>query len=209
MLKLIFASNNEFKLKETKRILKNLHIEGVENIEILSLSDVGIDIDVKEDMSTLEENAIKKAVAVFSAYGSKHDNYMVFAEDFGFFIDELPKVAGLHSNRWYRGTDDDRNDKVLKLMKKIDNRECHYKTIFALYDGKIERVFGGYTYGKVSLEKRGTNGFAYDSIFELENKKTIAELEDDEKDEISCRRHAFESMIKAIIESENDRLIVG
>lgn len=200
MLNLIFASNNENKILELRRMLKELNIE---NVEITSLKDLNLDIEVDEDMPTLEENAIKKAENVYNACCKGKSNKLVFAEDFGFFIEELPKVAGIHSHRWFKGTDDDRNNQVLKLMTNVENRKCYYKTSFAIYDGKIERVFSGYTYGTIATEKRGVNGFAYDSIFQLEEGMTIAELEPEEKDEISCRRDAFEAMLKAILEDDS------
>lgn len=197
MLKLIFASNNENKYIELKRIIRETGYE--DKFELLNLKEVGLDIDVKETYDTLEENAIKKAKVAYKKIKNKIKDYVVISEDFGFFIEEYPEVAGVHSNKWLKGTDDDRNKEVVRLMKNIENRNCYYKSVFAIYDGEIERVFSGYTYGTVSEELRGTNGFAYDKIFKLENNKTIAELEPEEKDTISSRREAFEYLLKNII----------
>lgn len=200
MIKIIFASTNENKLIELKRIARE--VDG--DIEILSLKDIKLDVNVKETFPTLEENAVKKAKEIYKLVKNAYKDYIVIAEDFGFFVEELPDICGVKSNRWYKGTDDDRNKQVLKLMKNIDNRTCFYKSVFSMYDGNIERVFSGYTYGKVAEEIKGTNGFAYDSIFMI-NDKTIAELEPEEKDEISSRREAFEYLIKTIIkEHENE-----
>lgn len=200
MIKIIFASTNENKLIELKRIARE--VDG--DIEILSLKDIKLDANVKETFPTLEENAVKKAKEIYKLVKNTYKDYIVIAEDFGFFVEELPDICGVKSNRWYKGTDDDRNKQVLKLMKNIENRTCFYKSVFSMYDGDIERVFSGYTYGKVAEEIKGTNGFAYDSIFMI-NDKTIAELEPEEKDEISSRREAFEYLIKTIIkEHENE-----
>ena len=158
--KLIFASNNENKLKELINITRELELGDA--IEIVSLKDIGLDIEVEETFPTLEENALKKAKEVYKNMKDEYKNSLVIAEDFGFFIEELPKVAGVKSNRWHKGTDEDRNSEVLRLMKNIDNRKCYYKSVFATYDGETERVFSGYTYGNVAEEKKGTNGFAYD-----------------------------------------------
>ena len=202
MVELIFATNNEYKVKEIKNILRELYL--ADDCEIKSLNDIGLNnIEIKETFDTLEENAIKKAKEIYKVVHKSFPKAKVISEDFGFFIEELPNICGVKSNRWYKGTDEDRNNRVLKLMKDIENRKCYYKSVYSVYDGEIERVFSGYTYGTVALESKGTNGFSYDSIFMLDNNKTIAELEPEEKDEISSRREAFEYLIKTIIKEEN------
>ncbi|MCQ2978412.1 MAG: non-canonical purine NTP pyrophosphatase [Clostridia bacterium] len=198
MVKILFATNNENKLREIKNISHEINAD----VEIYSLDDLKMDIKVRETFDTLEENAIKKAKVVYKRLDKKYKDYIVVSEDFGFFIEEYPEICGVKSKRWFKGTDDDRNKEVVRLMKNIDNRKCYYKSVFATYDGVIERVFSGYTYGTIAEEVRGTNGFAYDSIFVLDNDKTIAELEPEEKDEISSRREAFEYLLKSIISEQ-------
>ena len=186
---MIFASNNENKLKELREIVG-------ERIKIFSLQDIGITIEVEEDRDTLEENAMKKAIEVHQALPSQYKNEIVFSEDFGFFVNSLPNVAGVESKRWLDGTDADRNKEVIKLLEGKVNRSCYYKTVLALYDGKESVVFSECNNGKVALEQRGSNGFAYDKIFELENGKTFAELSANEKNQISSRKKAFMKMLE-------------
>lgn len=193
-MKFIFATNNENKIKELRDIASDLDSD----IEILSLKDVNLNIDVKETFETLEENAIKKSKVVFKKLKSKLKDAYVISEDFGFFVEEYPEIAGVYSKRWMKGTDEDRNREVVRLMKNIENRKCYYKSVFGVYDGEIERVFSGYTYGVVAEELRGSNGFAYDAIFELENGKTIAELEPKEKEAISSRTEAFKYLVNSL-----------
>lgn len=193
-MEFIFATNNENKMKELCEIANSID----PTIKILSLKDVNLNIDVKETFETLEENAIKKAKVVFKKLKNKYKDAVVIAEDFGFFVEEYPEIAGVYSKRWLKGTDEDRNKEVVRLMKNIENRKCYYKSVFGTFDGEIERVFSGYTYGIVSDELRGTNGFAYDPIFELENGKTIAELKPKEKEAISSRTEAFKYLVNSL-----------
>lgn len=193
-MKFIFATNNENKVKELVEIAKSISTD----IEILSLKDFDLKIDVKETFETLEENAVKKAKVVYKKLKGKVKDAIVIAEDFGFFVEEYPEIAGVYSKRWLKGTDEDRNREVVRLMKNIENRKCYYKSAFGTFDGELERVFTGYTYGTVAEGLRGDNGFAYDSIFELENGKTIAELNIKEKEAISSRTEAFKYLVDSL-----------
>jgi len=194
-MNVIFASKNKNKVAELREILELLKIH---NVQILSLDDVGIDVDVNENMNTLEKNALKKAKVVYELLPSEYKNLMVIAEDFGFFIKELPDVAGVLSNRWFSGSDDERNKKILELMKEKSDRKCYYKSVFAVCNGSEHETFVGCIDGNVACEIKGNNGFAYDYIFLLENGCTLAEISKDEKNKISSRRIAFEKVVEYI-----------
>lgn len=196
MTEILFASNNQDKIRELRNIVRELGLS--DEYSILCLSDINLEIHVEENMPTLEENAVKKAKEVYRELKKMSKDYLVIAEDFGFFVEDRPEIAGIKSKRWFDGTESERNEEVLRIMKDDENRKCYYKSVFSICDENSERVFGGYTYGTVATEQRGTNGFAYDPIFELEDGRTIAELQPEEKDAISSRTEAFEYLMKNI-----------
>lgn len=84
-------------------------------------------------------------------------------------------------------TDDDRNNAILNKMKEESNREAKVVCNLVYYDGKDIVVGEGVLNGNISNERRGSNGFGFDDIFELENGKTLAELSSEEKNEVSAR----------------------
>ena len=94
---IIFATNNDNKVKELKNIVRELNLENDYNI--LSLNDINVDIDVKETFETLEENALKKAKVVYKKIHKNYSNVPIIAEDFGFFVEEYPEIAGVYSKR--------------------------------------------------------------------------------------------------------------
>lgn len=192
-IKILFASNNKEKLREVSMILNR----NINDIKLVSLNELGINCDPVEDKDTLEGNAIKKAKEIYEEAGIP-----VISEDFGFFVEDYPKIAGVHSNRWYGNSDEERNLEVLRILKDDDNRKSYYKSVFCYYDGNDNIITEGILHGKISKEMRGNNGFAYDKIFELEDGRTIAELTDEDKSDISTRKIALDKMIDQLIDIE-------
>jgi XTP/dITP diphosphohydrolase len=184
---IVFATNNENKLKEIKNILGN-------SFRLLSLKDFKIEDDIPENEPTLEENAMYKAKYIY-----KKLNMNIFADDTGLEIDALNGAPGVHSARFAgESKDSDANiEKVHSLMGSTKNRKARFRTVIALIlDGK-EFIFEGIVTGEIINEKRGSEGFGYDPVFVPEGRKhTFAEMTLDEKNLISHRARAFEKFRK-------------
>lgn len=187
---MIFASNNEGKLREIKTIFNNY--------EIKSLKDVQIDVDIVEDMDSFYGNALKKAKEIY-----RLAKIPVIADDSGLCISVLDDWPGVMTHRFLgeNVTDEERNNAIIKKMEKYKGNDRKAKVVcnIVYYDG-LNTISGeGILKGKISKERRGENGFGFDEIFELENGKTLAQLSRCEKNEISARRKALEVMRKKLI----------
>ena len=193
-MKLIIASNNQNKVNEIKDICRDL------NYEIVSLKDEGIFIDIIEDGSTIEENSFKKANEIYKYISKRGDkNFLVLSDDSGLMVDYLNGEPGVLSARFSgeNSSDEKNSEKVLKLLDGVNysKRGAKFLTVLTLIDdnGKKNQFHGG-IYGKILEEKRGENGFGYDSIFYIEEiQKTFAELS---KDEINLISHRYKALMK-------------
>lgn len=179
---IVIASGNKGKIKEAQEILKEY--------KIIPMSEIGIDIDVEEDQDTFEGNAIKKAETIAKNLSGK----MCIADDSGIEIEYLDGFPGVYTKRWHQGTDRERNLAIIEKLKGVpkENRKIKFITAMAISDGKNTIIAIGEIEGYVAECPRGNNGFGFDEIFELENGKTLAEISQDEKNEISARRKALE-----------------
>lgn len=195
MKEIVIASGNKGKIKETVEILKNY--------KIISMKEIGIDIDVEEDQKTFEGNAIKKAETIAKQLNGKQ----CIADDSGIEIEYLDGFPGVFTKRWHEGTDRERNLAIIEKLKGIprEKRKINFVTAIALSDGKETICEVGKIEGFVAEEVKGENGFGFDEIFELENGKTLAELSQEEKNEISARRIALEKLRKRLMEQEVER----
>ena len=190
MEEIIIASGNKGKIKEAQEILKEF--------KIVSMKDIGIDIDVEEEQETFEGNAVKKAETIAKLLKGKK----CIADDSGIEIESLNGFPGVYTKRWFDGTDRERNLKLIEKLKGFskENRKIKFITAIALSDGKNTVCELGILEGYVAEEVRGENGFGFDEIFELENGKTLAELTEEEKNEISARKIALENIRKKLID---------
>ena len=181
MKEIINASNNKGKIKEAQEILKDY--------KIIAMKEAGINIDVEEDKDTFEGNAIKKAKTISKIAQGKP----CIADDSGIEIEYLNGFPGVHTKRWLDGTDRERNEAILEKLKGVskENRKVKFVTAIAISNGKKSDVVVENIDGYISENIRGENGFGFDEIFELENGKTLAELSNAEKNEISARRKAL------------------
>lgn len=184
-IKIIAATNNKGKISEIKNIFSNF--------EIYSLNDLNIEIDVEEDANTFEENSLKKAKTI-----AKKLHTLCIADDSGIAIDALNGFPGVKTKRWMDGTDMDRNLAIIDKLKDIpkEKRKAHFITAIALADENLSVVQTHILDGYIANEIRGNNGFGFDTIFELECGKTLAELSADEKNSISSRKIALEKVKK-------------
>lgn len=186
MKEIIIASGNNGKIKEVQEIFGN-------DFKVISIKEIGIDIDVEEDQDSFKENAIKKAEVIAKEIG---DGRFVIADDSGIEVEALNGFPGVYTKRWFDGTDRERN---LALINKVNeeaglNRKIKFITAIAISNGKESFCELGIVNGNVTKKPRGNNGFGFDEIFELENGKTLAELTDDEKNKISARKIALEKI---------------
>jgi XTP/dITP diphosphohydrolase len=200
--RLILASNNKKKIKEMKEILKEL------DIEVKSLENENIDIDVVEDGKTFEENAKKKAKEIYEFLLKRgEENFIVLADDSGLVVDYLNGEPGIYSARYSgeHGNDTKNNEKLLKNLRGIDkeNRSAKFICQLAMFTDRGE-YFGvtGDVRGYIIEELHGEGGFGYDPLFFYEPlNKTFAQLTPEEKNEISHRGVALKEMKKIIRES--------
>lgn len=195
MKEIVIASNNEGKIKETQEILKDY--------KVISIEELGIDIDVEEDQKTFEGNAIKKAETISKVLNGK----MCIADDSGIEIEYLDGLPGVYTKRWHKGTDRERNLAIIEKLKGVpkEKRKISFTTAIALSNGKETICEIGKIDGLVAETVRGENGFGFDEIFELENGKTLAQISQDEKNAISARRIALEKVRQKLFKQELER----
>lgn len=182
--KLVFATNNAHKLEEVAAILGD-------QVELLSLNDIGCQADIPETAETLEGNALLK-----SSYIYKNYHLDCFADDTGLEVEALNGAPGVYSARYAGGEGHDAQANMLKLLHELDgkeNRKAQFRTAISLIlDGK-EYLFEGVIKGEIIKEKRGDSGFGYDPIFKPEGyDQTFAELGNDIKNQISHRALAVQ-----------------
>ena len=190
MKEIIIASKNKGKIEEVKQILKEY--------SIISMYQTGIDMEFSEDEETFQGNAIKKAETM----SKRIDGKLCMADDSGIEIEYLNGYPGVKTKRCFDGTDRERNLFLLEKLKDIpkEKRKIKFTTAIAISNGNKTICESGSIYGYVSKETRGENGFGFDEIFELPNGKTLAELSNVEKNEISARRIALEKIKKRLLE---------
>ncbi len=191
-MELIIASQNQNKLVEFKKILGD-------KINLFSLSDIGLNQEIPENEKTIKKNAMFKAKFVNIQTGKN-----VFADDTGLEIDSLNGEPGVYSAR-YSGVErnSDKNiELVLRKLKNKANRNSRFKTIISLIiDGKSVN-FEGVVEGKITEEKRGSNGFGYDPIFQPNGyASTFGEMSLKEKNKISHRSIAINKMVQYLKEN--------
>ena len=182
MKRIIFATGNEGKMIEVRMILADL------GVEVLSLKEAGIDVDVEENGTTFEENAAIKAKEISRLTGE-----IVLADDSGLEVDALNKEPGIYSAR-YMGYDTSYRIKNKSLIDRLEGKEGSERSArfvcaiaAAFPDGRV-LITRGTMEGQIGYEERGTNGFGYDPILFLpEYGCSSAELSLEEKNKISHR----------------------
>lgn len=186
MNKIVFATNNEHKLKEARDILANI------GIEVISQHEAGAFCEPEENGSTFAENAMIKAKAVYDEV-----KIPVIADDSGLCVDALDGRPGVFSARYApKGQE---CDKLLDEMKNIPDgkRAAHFQCVIAYTDGETSFTVEGRVNGDIGFEKRGENGFGYDPVF-MHGDRTLAEMTADEKNSISHRGEALKEFVKKL-----------
>lgn len=195
--KIVFATNNEHKLKEIREILGN-------QFEIVSLSDIGCHEDIPETGNTLEANAHQKAEYVFDHY-----HLDSFADDTGLEVDALGGAPGVHSARYAaldgEGADHSSEANMAKLLREldgVDDRRARFRTVISLIlmEGgnpvcSREYQFEGIVEGRIDTARHGSEGFGYDPLFIPDGyDKSFAELGEEVKNQISHRARAVKKL---------------
>ena len=208
-MKIVFATNNQHKLDEIRSILGD-------NIEVLSLKDIGCDVDIPETGQTLEENALQKAQYIYDHY-----HMSVFADDTGLEVEALNGAPGIYSARYASMVDGssishDSEANMSCLLKELgenNNRKARFRTVIALILKKdicpcgctsIKEIhqFEGIVEGEIIRERRGGEGFGYDPIFQPDGyDKTFAELGMDIKNHISHRARAVQKLAEFLLKT--------
>ena len=202
-MKIVFATNNQHKLDEIRSILGD-------TIEVLSLKDIGCDVDIPETGKTLEENALQKAQYIYDHY-----HISVFADDTGLEVDALNGAPGIYSARYASmevGAHEASHDaeanmsRLLRELGENNNRHARFRTVIALILKKdvcpcgctsIKEIhqFEGIVEGQIIKERRGGEGFGYDPIFQPDGyEETFAELGMEIKNHISHRARAVKKL---------------
>lgn len=187
MRKLVVATGNPGKAREIARILSNL------DFEVVSLADYPSAPEPEENADSFIGNAAIKALAVAERTGE-----LAIADDSGLAIDALDGAPGVYSSRFAGegATDEDRNEKVLEMLKDVPDGERSARFISAIAIAEPGQLIGtveGTCEGVIAHGPRGSNGFGYDPIFYVrELGRMMAELSPDEKNEISHRGRALE-----------------
>lgn len=183
-MKLVLASKNKKKLAEMQEILSAL------GVEVVLQSEVGVDVDVEETGTTFAENSALKARAVCQASGLP-----AIADDSGLCVDALNGAPGVYSARYGgEGLDDvGRYKLLLENMRGQMDRRCGFvSAICCAFPNGDEVTATGECRGTLAYAPKGDNGFGYDPIFFVpEKKKTFAQLTAEEKNEISHRGKAL------------------
>jgi len=183
MLRLLIASNNKHKIKEIKDIFSDC------SFEMLSPFDLNIDIEVEENGTSYHENALLKAQTY-------HDlsKFAVIADDSGLEISSLDNKPGIYSARFLPQALNyqEKNNLIIAMLQDSLDRTAKFVSVVALIEPKKEaKFFQGEITGTIAYKQKGGNGFGYDPIFLLASGKTMAELDEKDKNSISHRAIAF------------------
>ncbi len=185
-MKIVFATNNNHKLKEVRQMLPK-------DIEVLSLKDIDCIEELPETGNTIKENAQQKARYVHEKYGLD-----CFADDTGLEVESLGGRPGVYSAR-YSGSNASSEDNITKLLFELDgleNRRARFYTMICFYMDNKPYFFDGSVTGTIAKQISGQSGFGYDPVFiPHEEVRTFSEMSSEEKNAISHRRKAIDALV--------------
>jgi len=182
---LVFATNNQHKLLEIRKIIGD-------SFNLLSLKDINCFDEIPETGNSLEANASQKSRFVYEKYGLN-----CFADDTGLEVEALNGAPGVYSAR-YAGEEKNALKNMKKLLSElngIENRKARFRTVISLIINGEEKLFEGIVTGKITDKESGTKGFGYDPIFIPDGYNiTFAEMDLQTKNKISHRARAVEKL---------------
>ncbi len=189
-MKLVFATNNQHKLSEVRKMLND-------DFNILSLTDIGFSQEIPEPYDTLEENSKTKALTIFKKF-----NVNCIAEDTGLEIEALNGKPGVLSARYAGNERNAENNmtKVLRNLEGLDNRNAQFRTVVTLILNESIYQFEGICKGTILHNKLGEEGFGYDPIFMPNNySKSFAQMSAETKNSISHRGKAINKLVDFLL----------
>lgn len=183
---MIFASNNQGKIREIKSIFNTE--------EIISLKEANVDIDVIEDADSFYGNALKKAKEIYEI-----TKQPVIADDSGICLEAFAGWPGVLTHRFAgeEASEEERNQIMVDKINTQSNKNAQVICNLVYFDGTDIIVGEGILNGSI-VSPRGTNGFGFDPIFELDTGKTLAELTSEEKNLTSARYLAALDLYKKL-----------
>ncbi|HEY4205222.1 MAG TPA: RdgB/HAM1 family non-canonical purine NTP pyrophosphatase [Puia sp.] len=184
--RLIFATNNAHKVEEIQAAIGG-------QLEVISLKQAGIDIDIPEPHPSLEANASEKSITIHQLTGGD-----CFSEDTGLEVEALNGEPGVKSAR-YAGDDRSFSNNTEKLLHKLQgqtNRKARFRTVISLIMDGQEHLFEGVCEGRILTTPTGKQGFGYDPVFAPEgDARSFAEMNMEEKNRYSHRRRAADKLV--------------
>lgn len=194
MPRLIFATNNLHKVSEIQAAIGD-------RIEVVTLLEAGIDIDIPEPFDSLEENADEKARVIYEMTGEN-----CFSEDTGLEVDFLQGEPGVKSAR-YAGEERSFEKNIRKLLETLgdtDQRSARFRTVITLMWNQQRYHFEGVCEGQITRSPRGSGGFGYDPVFQPDGSSLVfAEMNMEEKNRYSHRRKAADKLILFLQQQAN------
>ena len=185
-MELIFATNNQHKVDEIRSALKA-------DLDIKTLKQAGIDIEIEEPFDSLEENAREKCRVIHELSGAN-----CFGEDTGLEVSALGGAPGVRSAR-FAGEPANHHaniEKLLSHLKDKSDRDARFRTVICLVFEEKEYFFEGICEGRIIDTPLGSKGFGYDPVFiPTGADKTFAEMEMDEKNRYSHRKKAADQLV--------------
>lgn len=186
MSDIFFATQNKGKQREIKALLAD--VGSITPKFVDDFPDL-VTFDPEETGATLPENAELKA----RAYAAK-SGLPTIAEDSGFEVTALGGQPGVHSKRFFPGSDQDRCSEIIRLLADATDRSAQFTSVFCYFDPAVglPLFFEGSVLGQVATQLAGENGFGFDPIFMPEGyDQTFAQLGDEVKNTMSHRSRAM------------------
>jgi XTP/dITP diphosphohydrolase len=192
-IRIIFATNNAHKVKEIQLAIGD-------SLEVISLHQAGIDIDIPEPHDTLEANATEKSSTIHRLTGEN-----CFSEDTGLEVTALNGEPGVKSAR-YAGDHGDTEKNIEKLLQKLNgitDRHARFRTVISLIWEGREHLFEGICEGHILPTLVGSHGFGYDPVFVPEgDTRSFAQLSPEEKNRYSHRRKAADKLVSFLQQTQ-------
>jgi XTP/dITP diphosphohydrolase len=197
-MKLIFATNNQHKTDEVRSAIKTPNI-----LEIITLKEAGIEIEIPEPYATLEKNASHKSRTVHALIRARGLAMGCFSEDTGLEVEALNGEPGVRSAR-YAGEHKSFDKNIEKLLHKLEgssNRKARFRAVISLIIDDKEHLFEGVCPGAILDHRRGGAGFGYDPVFVPDGAiHTFAEMDMTEKNKFSHRKKAIDKLVTYLSE---------
>jgi XTP/dITP diphosphohydrolase len=186
MTRLLFATNNLHKLEEIRAAIGHL-------VNVISLKDAGLTIDIPEPHNTLEENASEKSSVLYALTAIS-----CFSEDSGLEVYALNGEPGVRSAR-YAGDARSSEDNIAKLLDELkgkNDRRARFRTVISLIWKGIEYRFEGICEGSILHQRRGISGFGYDPVFvPAGSSLSFGEMDMNMKNSFSHRKKAADQLV--------------